>query len=69
MASFDVDAFMDELVKIAIGLAPPGAPTVNSKGVGLGPKMPRLNPTASKPAGLGSMNASAGPTALPKTGF
>jgi hypothetical protein len=37
-----VSSFLDEIVKIATGLAPAGAPTVNSKGAGLAPKLPKL---------------------------
>jgi len=58
-------SFFDELEKISTGLAPAGAPTVNSKGAGMGvPKTPRITP-APKP--MSTMTA--GPGAMPKTGF
>lgn len=44
-----VSAMFDELEKIAIGLAPAGAPTVNSKGAGLAPKMPKLTGLSGAP--------------------
>lgn len=51
MHSTTVSSFLDELVKIATGLAPAGAPTVNSKGAGLSPKMPKLTGLP-KPGGM-----------------
>ena len=60
MDSKIVSSMLDELTKIATGLAPAGAPTVNSKGAGLAPKLPKITGLG-KPGGPAtSMTAPAG---------
>jgi hypothetical protein len=60
-----IEAFFDELQKIATGLAPAGAPTPGGKGAGLAPKMPSIGraAAATKPGGAaGALGGGMPPT-------
>lgn len=66
-----LDGFLDELTKISAGLAPPGAPSINSKGAMPTPKMPKLNVPKTgggMPGGSGSALGAGGVGAGPRLG-